>query len=174
MVPAAAAAPNPPVMHIPVAVRTLLQGLALLATLPAFAADDCAKSRPEAVIADLYLRSGGLAQPAAQALLSAPLRTLLAQAEPADWSAWSGARATVGERLLVSDTLIEGRRASSRLSFSAAAGAASAPEKVFLQLQLVREADGCWRLDDIVRDESSLKALLQQSRLRPPESPASR
>ena len=174
MARAAATAPNPPVMHIPVARGLLLQCLALVAALPAFAADDCARSRPEAVIADLYLRSGGLTQPAAQALLSAPLRTLLARAEPAEWSAWSGARATAGERLLVSDTLIEGRRARSRLSFSAAASAASAPEKVFVQLQLVREADGCWRLDDIVRDESSLKALLQQSRLRPPESPASR
>jgi hypothetical protein len=115
-----------------------------------------------------------LTQPAAQALLSAPLRTLLAEAEPADWSAWSGARETVGERLLVSDTLIEGRRASSRLSFSAAASAASAPEKAFVQLQLVRETDGCWRVDDILRAESSLKTLLQQSRLKRPESPASR
>lgn len=137
-------------------------------------AADCTKSRPEVVVAELYLRSGGLAQPKAQRLLSAPLRRLVAEASGAaraDGAAWSGARATVGERLLVSDTLIEGPRASTRLSFSAAAaGAASAPEKVFVQLQLVREADGCWRVDDIVRDEVSLRSRL----VSPPESPASR
>lgn len=141
----------------------------------AAAAAACTKSRPEAVVAELYLRSGGLAQPKAQRLLSAPLRRLLAEASGAaraEGATWSGARPTVGERLLVSDTLIEGPRASTRLNFSAAAaaGAASAPEKVFVQLQLVRESDGCWRVDDIVRDEVSLRARL----LSPPESPASR
>ncbi len=143
-----------------------------LIAAPTWAAD-CTKSRPQDVVAELYLRSGGLAQTKAQRLLSAPLRRLVAEASGparAEWSIWSGARPTVGERLLVSDTLIEGPRASTRLSFSAAAGAASAPEKVFVQLQLVREADGCWRVDDIVRDEVSLRSRL----VSPPESPASR
>lgn len=148
--------------------------LSLVGALPVHAAAaDCTKSRPQDVVAELYLRSGGLSQPKAQRLLSAPLRSLLAEVPRADrpeWTVWSGARPTVGERLLVSDTLIEGLRASTRLSFSAASAAASAPEKVFVQLQLVREADGCWRVDDIVRNEVSLRQRL----VSPPESPASR
>jgi len=68
---------------------------------------------------------------------------------------------------------VEGRRASSRVSFTGADRAASSPERLFAQVHLVREADGCWRVDDIVRDGASLKALLQPP-LRPPEAPASR
>ena len=144
------------------------------AAAPASAVD-CTKSRPETVVADLYLRSSGLAQAASKARLSAALRGLLEaelnRDQRTSLSHWSGVRPTVGERLLVSDTLIEGRRASARVSFTAADRAASSPEKLFAQVWLVREADGCWRVDDIVRDESSLRARLAS---RPPESPASR
>jgi hypothetical protein len=137
------------------------------------AAEDCTKSRPQTVVADLYLRNSSLAQAAAQERLSAPLRRLLLDAGKslADLSHWSGVRATVGERLFVGDTVIEGRRASSRVSFIAADRAASSPQKLFVQVQLVREADGCWRVDDIVRDDASLRAQLS---LNPPEAPASR
>lgn len=140
-----------------------MRALLLLLLVGPAAAADCTKSRPETVVADLYLRSGGLAQPAAQKLLSAPLRRLLADQRGAEWNVWSGIRPTVGERLLVSDTVIEGRSAITRLSFNAkaAGAAASAPDKLFVQLQLVREADGCWRVDDIVRDEKSLKEQLR-------------
>lgn len=158
-----------PVTNARALARRLLAALALVQAAAAgiAAAADCAKSRPETVVADLYLRSGGLAQPAARRLLSAPLRRLLAEAGPDDWSSWSGVRATVGERLLVSDTVIEGRSASTRLSFSAAAASASAPVQVFVQLHLVREADGCWRVEDIVRDERSLRAHLLGQATRP-------
>ena len=153
--------------------------LALAATMVAAAASaaamDCTKSRPETVVADLYLRSSGLAQAASKAHLSATLRGLLEadanKAQRIELSHWSGVRPTVGERLLVSDTLVEGRRASSRVSFSAADRAGSSPQRLFAQVHLVREADGCWRVDDIVRDEESLRAQLAA---RPPESPASR
>ena len=145
-----------------------------VATLPAAAAD-CPKSRPETVVADLYLRSSSLTQPAAQSRLSAPLRRLLEaerdKAERIDLSRWSGVRPTVGERMLVSDTLIEGRRASSRVSFTAAERTTSSADRLFVTVQLVREADGCWRVDDILRDDSSLRAQLGAT---PPESPASR
>jgi hypothetical protein len=139
------------------------------------AAADCAKSRPETVVAELYLRNSGLMQAASQARLSAPLTSLLEAAragpERIDLSRWSGVRPTVGERLIVTDTVIEGRRASSRVSFTAAERTASSPQRLFAQVQLVREADGCWRIDDIVRDGSSLQAQLAP---RPPEVPASR
>lgn len=152
-----------------------MRALALLLLVGPVAAADCAKSRPETVVADLYLRSGSLTQAATQTRLSAPLRRLLEagkdKAESLSLAHWSGVRPTVGERLFVSDTVIEGRRASARVSFTAADRAASAPEKLFAQVQLVREADGCWRVDDIVRDETSLRTQLGA---RPPESPASR
>ena len=146
-----------------------------VATISTAGAADCTKSRPEAVVADVYLRSSGLTQAASKAQLSAALKALLDaqpnKAERVDLSHWSGVRPTVGDRLLVSDTLIEGRRASARVSFTAAERAASSPERLYAQVQLVREADGCWRVDDIVRDEASLRERLA---LTPPAAPASR
>jgi hypothetical protein len=140
--------------------------LLLCAQAPAVAAA-CTQSRPEKVVADLYLHHGRLTRAAARASLSAPLRSLveaeLRSGARHDWAFWSGERQrAAGERVLVSDTLIEGPQASTLLSYGIATTPGASPDhKLFARLQLVREADGCWRVDDIVRDGASLKAALE-------------
>ncbi len=158
--------------------------LALLAMLlatevPVFASPaSCGKSRPQSSAAELYRKHRGFQKDPPKNLLSRSLYRLTktdvdsssarGEVGAVDWDFWSSAQdGETSENVSVSSTKVQGSRATTRLKYTFQAVPHAKPKEMVARIVLIREADGCWRVDDVVRDRRSFKALLLRAQSKP-------